>query len=540
MNVKILAASLPQAAFSAKQVLNNEEKVAKKQKIEMYSLMKSAGEVTFQHIQQTYLLKYNLEKEYLFKPKILVICGKGNNGGDGFVLASLAAQEGFQVTVLLTLPTEELSGNALSAYQHYTVINKAKDALVLFDQQSCNVETVVNFQGALIVDAIFGIGFKGNLPPSIVTLVKAINQHLAPVVSVDVPSGLCATTGYVESSAVVAKSTVTFIALKSGLLTGQAMNHVGQLYFADLDLGCEFSAQISNEASVLGESVLQYLPTRVASSHKGNIGLCMVIGGEKGFAGAIRLSAEAALRSGAALVSVCCHQANQAFVFNGRPELMLAPTCAEKLSTNDAFINAKIYVLGPGLGQNNWGMALFNLVLAQHKPCVIDADGLRLLASDYYQGQLGEYLKNNDWILTPHPGEAAALLDCTVAEIERDRFSAVKKIARQYNCVCVLKGSGSLISDGQHAWINTTGNSGMASGGMGDVLSGIIAAVVMQKNMVKGWSKKQKTINYAQLTALAVYIHGKAGDFIAQKHGKIGMLASDLLPIIQQLINKKL
>jgi len=540
MNTKLLAASLPQAAFSAKQVLNNEEKVARNQKINMYSLMKSAGEATFQHIQQAYLFKPNLEVQGTTKQDILVICGNGNNGGDGFIVAGLASQAGYQVTVLLTVPTEQLVDDALRAYQNYIKINKAEHALVLFNQQSSNVETVENFKGALIVDAIFGIGFKGRLSPSIALLVGAINQHCAKVISVDVPSGLCATTGYVDNCAVIANSTVTFIALKSGLITGQAVNYTGKLYLDDLSLGQSFSAQVKSDISVLGASILTELPKRSPNSHKGNVGLVMAIGGEKGLAGAIRLSAEGALRSGAALVSVCCHQSNQALVFNGRPELMLAPSCADQLMHHPAFTKAKAYILGPGLGQNKWGKALFDLALAQDKTSVIDADGLRLLAQDYYQGLLNDTFKHNKWILTPHPGEAAALLNCTVADIEHDRLSAVKKIAEQYKCVCLLKGAGSLISDGQHVWVNTSGNSGMASGGMGDVLSGIVASLVIQKKVVKGISQQQQRTEYANLTALAVYIHGKAADFIAQKHGKIGMLASDLLPVIQQLINKKI
>jgi len=540
MNTKLLTASLPQAAFSAKQVLCNEEKVAQKQNIKMYSLMKSAGDAIFQHIQQVYMSKTNIEVQGIYQQDILVICGGGNNGGDGFIVASLAVMEGYQVTVLLTVPTEQLSGDALRAYRNYIKINKAEHALILFDQQSCNVETIENFKGAIIVDAIFGIGFKGSLPPNIAILVGAINQHSAKVVSVDVPSGLCSTTGYVDNCAIIASSTVTFIVIKSGLVTGQAVNHTGNLYLDELSLGQTFSEQVKSDISVLGASILTELPRRSPCSHKGSIGLLMAIGGDKGFAGAIRLSAEAALRSGAALMSVCCHQSNQALVFNGRPELMLAPSCADQLTSHLTFTKAKAYILGPGLGQKHWGKTLFNLVLAQNKTCVIDADGLRLLAQGYYQGLLGESIKHNKWILTPHPGEAAALLDCSVADIERDRLSAVKKISEQYQCVCLLKGAGSLISDGQHVWVNTSGNSGMASGGMGDVLSGIVAAMVIQKKVVKGISQQQKRIEYARLTALAVYIHGKAADFIAQKHGKIGMLASDLLPVIQQLINKKI
>jgi len=540
MKAKLFRASLPQAAFSAKQVLGNEAKVANKENIDMYSLMTSAGEAVFQHLQQYYLSNINIESKESARQAVFVICGKGNNGGDGFIVAALAAKQGLQVTVLLTASPSELSGDALRAYQYCFGIKEAASTSLTFEQPSRMVEIITAFQGTVIVDAIFGIGFKGSLPQSITEVVNAINKHPAKVVSVDIPSGLYATTGYVENSAVKANSTVTFIAMKSGLVTGQAINHVGNLYLAELAIGHAFSQQVKSELSLLGSSILSELPTRALNSHKGDIGLLMAIGGDRGFAGAIRLSAEAALRSGSALVSVCCHQSNQALVFIGRPELMLAPSCAKELASSNTFNKAKVYVLGPGLGQNDWGLALFHLAISQNKTCVIDADGLRLLAKGYHQGLLTKSVKDNDWILTPHPGEAAALLNCTVADIERDRFSAVKSIAQQYHCVCLLKGAGSLVSDGKHVWINTTGNSGMASGGMGDVLSGIVAAFIMQKYTHEYTSREQKLFDYGKLTTLATYIHGQAADFIAQKHGKIGMLASDLLPIIQQLINKKL
>ncbi|MBA6397237.1 NAD(P)H-hydrate dehydratase [Colwellia sp. BRX10-4] len=539
MEIKLLNASLPQAAFSAKQVLANEAKVAAIENIEMYSLMKNAGQAVFQHIKQKYLQNENDIGQKIATQRLLVICGKGNNGGDGFVIARLAVQAGFKVSVLLTAKPEELSSDALRAYQAYMNVNKVENSLIIFDQKTANVDMVANFQGKLIIDALFGIGFKGRLPETLVILVATINQHLAKVISVDVPSGLCATTGVVENTAIIANSTVTFIALKCGLVTGQAINHVGGIYFADLALGHAFTEQVNTNITVFGNEVFMALPKRKASSHKGNIGLLLAVGGGEGFAGAIRLSAEASLRSGAALVSICCHKNNRALVFNGRPELMLAPSCAEQLLGSMTLSKAKAYVLGPGLGQNEWSQALFDLVLAQKKLCVIDADGLSLLAQAYQQNLLTDKIKSNRWVLTPHPGEAAALLNCTVTEIERDRFSAVKKIAQQYQCVSVLKGAGSLISDGQQVWVNTTGNSGMASGGMGDVLSGIIAALLMQKSSPKKEEELQVRTDFAKLTALAVYIHGKAADIIAQKHGKIGMLASDLLPIIRQLINNK-
>jgi len=541
MEIKLLSASLPQAAFSAKQVLANEAEVAAIKNIEMYALMESAGQAVFDHMMNKYFkneTQNDLDK-ISHTRKLLVICGKGNNGGDGFVIARLAVQAGFQVSVLLTAKPEELSGDALRAYQAYINVNKAENSLIIFDHKTANVETVTNFQGKLIVDALFGIGFKGSLPESLVNLVTTVNQHVAKVISIDAPSGLCATTGVVESTAIIAHSTVTFIAIKTGLVTGQAINHVGGIYFADLALGKVFTEQVSTHVTIYGNDIFAALPKRKASSHKGNIGLLLAVGGGEDFAGAIRLSAEASLRSGAALVSICCHKNNRALVFNGRPELMLAPCCAEQLSGSMTLSKAKAYVLGPGLGQVEWSKALFYLVLAQNKLCVVDADGLRLLAQAYQQSLLMDKIKSNRWVLTPHPGEAAALLNCSVEEIERDRFSAVKKIAQQYQCVCLLKGAGSLICDGKDIWVNTTGNSGMASGGMGDVLSGIIAALLIQENLPEQRDEQLARTDLARITALAVYIHGKAADIIAQKHGKIGMLASDLLPIIWQLINNK-
>ena len=234
--------------------------------------------------------------------------------------------------------------------------------------------------------------------------------------------------------------------------------------------------------------------------------------------GAIRLASESALRTGASLVAVCCHQNNHAVVFNGRPELMIAPTEALPLENSHFYQKAKVMLCGPGLGKNNWAQALFDQALASQKPCVVDADALHLLAENSQ--------RRENWVLTPHPGEAAALLNSSIAEVEQDRFAAVRNISQQYGGVCVLKGAGSLISDGESVWINTSGNSGMASGGMGDVLSGIIAALMMQLSDTKAAAR------------LAVYLHGCAADIIAKRNGKIGMLASDLFPEIQQLINQ--
>lgn len=498
--------------YSAKQVLSNESQVAQNQQLALYKLMERAGSATFEKLQQ-------------YWPKarsILVVCGKGNNGGDGFVIARLAHEANFHVILLMTCDENSLKGDALLAYQN--LISTGFTDIVAQDL----IEQVDLFSGDVIVDALFGIGFHGSLTASIQQLVTVINANTADVLSVDIPSGLCASTGSVDNSfAIISKVTVTFIVYKQGLLTGQAANFVGELILADLGLGDVFAQQVVCQhyfqQQYPSHDGVSFLKKRLNTSHKGSIGQVLAIGGGIGMPGAIRLASEAALRCGAALVAVCCHQDNQALVFNGRPELMLAPSIAETLAGSAVIYKSKSLILGPGLGQSQWSQDLFELIIntfnnnKKSAALVLDADALILLAkTNHFCSQ---------WVLTPHPKEAAALLGCDTAAIEADRFYAVQAIAKKYGGICVLKGAGSLISDGQTLVINSTGNAGMASGGMGDVLSGIIAALILQ------------TENYFVATCLAVYIHGAAGDIIADKQGQRGMLASDLFASLQRLVN---
>jgi len=498
--------------YSAKQVLLNEARVAQSQQLAMYQLMERAGSVAFEKLQQHW-------------PKarsILVLCGKGNNGGDGFVIARLAHLANMQVTVLLTCDVNRLKGDALLAYQNMISAGLTEIATANL------IEQVKLFSGDIIVDALFGIGFYGSLASPMNELVTAVNANRANVLSIDIPSGLCASTGFVENGlAVIAKVTVTFIVYKQGLLTGQAANFVGKLILADLLLAEAFKQQVTCHHYFQKEYPLyggvSFLPKRLNTSHKGTIGQILAVGGGIGMPGAIRLASEAALRCGAALVAVCCHQDNQALVFNGRPELMLAPNDAKQLANSLVVSNAKALLLGPGLGQTEWSQSLFDLIVTpfingkSNGNIVLDADGLTLLAkTNYFCSR---------WVLTPHPKEAATLLGCDTATIEANRLHAVQAIVKKYGGICVLKGAGSLISDGHTVVINSTGNAGMASGGMGDVLSGIVAALILQ------------TENYFVATCLAVYIHGAAGDIIASRVGQRGMLASDLFAPLQQLVN---
>lgn len=507
-----LPRSLPQHAYEAKVVQKNEADVAQTIQISLSLLMEDAGACLFSHIQ----------KNYTAFRSLLVVCGKGNNGGDGYVVARLAVLAGYKVKVLVAAPEHIISGEALIALLKLQALGvqpvflAPHSSSVLIEEFQASLNTLGT---PLIVDALLGIGFSGALSESLIELIAAMNDSLEVIVSADVPSGLCATTGCVGTIAVKAHSTVTFIALKQGLLTGQAASYRGHIVYEPLGLASAFESHIASRHYIQSQNNLPELSERMPTSHKGSIGLALAVGGNQGFPGAIRLSAESAMRSGASLVAVSCHPRSQSLVFQQRPELILATTEAVELVSSTLFKQAKVIVLGPGLGNDIWAQQCFKHIVPHERHMVVDADALRLLSAAEY--------RNDYWVLTPHPGEAASLLNCDIATIEQDRFYAVKTIAQKYGGICVLKGAGSLVSDGETVWINTTGNAGMASGGMGDVLSGIIAALIMQMPDIY------------QATRLAVYIHGQAADILADKYGTRGLLASDLLPEVRRLLNNQ-
>jgi len=502
--------SLPQPAYSATQVLSHEKQLAIDLDLSLFELMTRAGHQSFNITQQLYPTL----------TEVLVVCGKGNNGGDGFIFALKALENGIAVRVLSTASPEQMKDEAKQAYQLLIASQGENPALniVCSNNLAGLAVNIKEFKGPLVVDSLFGIGLNRPLSSEYLSLIEAINGQVAEVVSLDIPSGLNATTGTVDELAVVANITITFIVAKQGLLTGQGLTHIGTLYLADLDIGIDFIQSLTPKVFIQGVNDLPLLTYRHASMHKGSIGLALMIGGNEGMPGAIKLASEGALRSGAALVAVCCHHQNQAMVFNNRPELMLAPPQVSSLADSSFLDKAKVLLIGPGLGMNDWAYELFVCALKQPKPIVVDADALRILS------QKPTY--KEQWVLTPHPGEAASLLNTDIATIEHDRFSAVRAIAKKYGGICVLKGAGSLISDGESVWINQTGNSGMASGGMGDVLSGIIAGLILQSPSL------------LDAVRLAVSIHGQAADAIVAQVGQRGLLASDLFEPLRLLVNR--
>lgn len=489
--------SLPHSLYRAQQIKENEGQAAELAGSSLYGLMKRAGDACYKVFKTHFPDAQN----------VLVLTGKGNNGGDGYVFAAIAKDAGLSVQLCQIGDAADLTGDAAQARNAWRVEQGVIDEIPQAD-----------FTGAdVIVDALLGTGLSGPVRAEYQHLIENINQAGKPVLSVDIPSGLNADTGAVSNSAVKATATVTFVGLKQGLFTGRAAEHCGQIYFSGLGITEQFAALTASSAQRVYYSQLsKLLPQRSRSSHKGLFGRTLLIGGNLGMPGALRLAGEAALRTGSGLVKVLTRRENQLAVIAGRPELMLAEFDLKKTSGRTLCGWATNLVVGPGLGCDDWAKQLFDYVLESDLATVLDADGLNLLAN--------APLSKNNWILTPHPGEAAKLLGCSTSKVEEDRFTAVRNLQRRFGGVVILKGAGTLICDEQQIYVANVGNPGMASGGMGDVLSGIIGGLLAQG------------LNLQQAAMLGVCIHGLAADLAAQENER-GLLASDLFPYIRKLVN---
>ncbi|WP_266168049.1 NAD(P)H-hydrate dehydratase [Dyella subtropica] len=435
--------------------------------------------------------------------RIGVYCGPGNNGGDGFLLAALALQSGWQVTLFAL--SGDARGDAASAKERF---ERAGGHVHRWDGQTAIPVADVH------VDALYGTGLT-RAPESVpASLIERLNASGEPILALDVPSGLNADTGQCPGVAIRAHATITFIAHKRGLHTGRAAEQVGEMELDTLTLPQALWQDTQPDATLLEA---QAMPPRARHAHKGDNGHVLAIGGDVGTAGAIRLCGEAALRAGAGLVSVATRESNLIALNSARPELM-AHAVDGPQALGSLLDRADVLALGPGLGQAAWGHALWLTALEAGKPLVLDADGLNLLAREPQRFTQAA-------ILTPHPGEAARLLHSTASEVEADRFAAARALAGRYGAIVVLKGAGSLIADpdGRLA-VCPWGNPGMATGGMGDVLTGIVAALLAQG--CSPW----------QAACLGVGLHARAGDAAAAL-GERGLMASDLLMPLRRLLN---
>ncbi len=462
-----------------------------------YTLMKRAGEAALRYLRTRWPTAY----------RIVIVCGGGNNGGDGYVLARFAQAAGLEVHVIAATPTDALRGDARQAFEDFSASGGQAEK---FDVDLLK-------EGELIVDALLGTGLRDAVREDMAKIICAINGSGRPIFALDVPSGLNCDRGVALGEAVRADSTVTFVGVKAGLLIGDGPEFAGKLFFDDLEIavpqGHEFEPKLTRMSE---REIASALPRRTRDSHKGNFGRVLIVGGGIGMPGAARLAGEAALRVGAGLVTVAAAPENLAAIVGERPELICLPL-ADPAYLEEVLERVSVVAVGPGLGQNAWARSVFTAATASNKPTVLDADALNLLAAEPH--------KNPNWILTPHPGEAARLLGSTTEEVQSDRVASLNALVERYGCVVVLKGAGTLVgAPGRVPGVCDRGNPGMASAGMGDVLTGAIAGILAQCR--DSWVAAR----------VGVLAHALAGDAVA-RGGERGLLAGDVARELHACVN---
>lgn len=447
-----------------------------------------------------------LRRQWPDAGEVTVLAGHGNNAGDGYLIAALALRAGWRVRVLAVGDASRLSGDAASAHGEARAVG--------VDVQAWSDRAELR---GVLVDALLGTGLGGEVREPYASAIAAINASGLPVLAVDIPSGLSADTGQVLGCAVNADLTVTFIGLKLGLFTAQGPDQCGELVFDGLDADPALLPE-SSLARRLAVASLPCLAARPKAAHKGLFGHALVIGGDTGMGGAVLLAAESALRCGAGLVSLATRAVHVPAALARRPELMArgVSSSAELLRLAE---RADVLVVGPGVGRDAWGRVLVSAAASLERRQVWDADALNLLAEERVARPSG------DWVITPHPAEAARLLGISTAEVQADRPKAALALAQRYQAVAVLKGVGSLIAspDGRLALCDH-GHPAMAGAGLGDVLSGILGALLAQG------------LPAFDAACLAVWLHARAGESLGAQ-GR-GLAAADLIPAVRQLLEE--
>lgn len=462
-----------------------------------YTLMQRAGRAAWRALSQ----------RWPAAQRIAVICGTGNNGGDGYVIARLARHDG-RAVALFEIAEQGWAGDAARAREDWRAAGG--EARPIAAASDCVAD--------VWVDAILGIGLSGPPRAAAAHAIECINAARATgagVLAVDVPSGLDADTGRAFAPCVSADLTVTFIGDKLGLHTGDAPDVVGDVRLHRLEVPQAICETVAASARLLQSTALaRGLQRRRRTTHKGDNGHVLIVGGDHGTAGAVLMAARGALRAGAGLVSVATRREHVSALVAAQPEIMAAGVeSAAELSR--LLQRATVVAIGPGLGQGEWARMLWPLVLEMPR-LVVDADALNLLAQ---QPQ-----RHPHWVLTPHPGEASRLLGIATRAIQDDRLAALRALADRYGGIPVLKGAGTLVWHPQLPWVCAHGNPGMATGGMGDVLTGVIAGLLAQKLAVE------------DAAALGVLAHAVAADRAAGEAER-GLLPSDVIEALRDTIN---
>ncbi len=453
--------------------------------------------------------------------RILIFAGRGNNAGDAFVAARHLHQKGFDVRLFLLYKPEELQGDTQVNWQ---ILRKLglRYQLVL-GERDLHVVKIALLNACLVIDGIFGTGFHSPMAELAKNTIELINTSDKPVLAIDLPSGLLADTGMVPSVAIKAQKTVTFVSPKLGLVLENALPYVGELKVADICLPEETFDRLSSWRQLSDEDLVRrYLLPRPLDAHKGKFGHVLIVGGSKKMPGAPVLAARGALRAGAGLVTIAMPESICKCVMEQLPEAMLLPLPEGENGeissfATEAIIEAaagKIVAIGPGLGRfTETAVLIKEMVSRLPCPVILDADALYVLKEE--SNLIAKI--NQPVILTPHPGEAATLLQVDTEVVQKDRLRAAETLARDWQAITLLKGHRTIIAMPEgRIFVNPTGNPAMAAGGSGDVLTGCIAALLAQ-GLAPGLA-----------AAIGAYLHGMAGDIAAQKLAGAGVLARDL------------
>jgi NAD(P)H-hydrate epimerase len=487
---------LPVEVYSAASVRAMDRRAIERAGIAGYELMQRAGAAALDL----------LRRHWPGATRISVLCGAGNNAGDGYVLARLARAAQLEVQVAALTEPARLAGEAAQAFADFAAAGGRAGTLADAAPESAD----------LLVDALLGIGIDRPVAGEYRDAIERVNRAARPVLALDIPSGLDADTGLPQGAAVRATRTLAFVALKSGHFLGEAPDHVGTLELARLGIPAGMrEAEPPVLERIDGRVVAAALPALRRSAHKGDRGRVLVVGGFV-MAGAARLAGEAALRTGAGLVTVATGADDIAPIVAARPELIARPA-ASGANLKWLLAAADAVAIGPGLGTGREAHEAFNAAIASDRPLVVDADALNLLAADPRV--------RADWILTPHPGEAARLLGSDAAAVQQDRLGSARAIVEKFGGICVLKGANTLVLGAERVpRVCDRGNPGMATAGSGDVLTGVIAA------LLAGGAPP------ALAAAAGVRLHTEAGDRAALA-GARGLIAGDLVAALRAVVN---
>ncbi|MDR1159690.1 MAG: NAD(P)H-hydrate dehydratase [Syntrophomonadaceae bacterium] len=466
----------------------------------------------------------------LSNKRIVVLAGKGNNGGDGFVIARHLHNHGAKVVTFLLGDPESLPKDAK---RNYTILNKIKAQIwLLSNEHNLDKLQLALLKADLVVDAIYGIGFKGAVREFEAKVIKAVNKSKIPVVAVDVPSGVETDSGSVIGEAIKATQTVTFALPKLGLLVEPGSEYAGRLTIADISIPTDLLVDENIKTNLLTEKLVQtFIKTRPREVYKGSFGHLLAIGGSMGMSGAITMTAQAALKIGAGVITAAVPEAVAGIVAGHSPEIMTLPlpqTSDAQISTAAVpqLINflskATVCTIGPGMGRYPEAYDIVSLILKESDlPVVIDADALNALKDDISMVTN----RSAPVVLTPHPGEFSTLTGLSTTRIQSDRIGTAREFAQKWGVILVLKGNKTIIAlPSGEAFMNLTGNPGMATAGSGDVLTGIIGGLIAQN------------LEVSSAALVGVYVHGAAGDLGVLSQGQRGLVAGDLIKYLPQVI----